>query len=522
MSLFKSPYNSIYWLYFSKEKVREPPGSSVSSGGSSPRSGSLIEQNIVAFPTSTSSSDNSKGVKSEGPEKSPEFLPSETSDDKAADQKREDDKRTVTDQEIKSMEEGGEENLSSSSQVVENEKKVEEIKIDGKDINDEEKSKQVEDNKLENVTEPGKEKPETTSQQNNEDILKFSCIIASVDEQQTNQQETSVPPSRVPPAEAEEDSTSCHEPKTSGNQESVENCELESSVKSIDNLAAAQTDSVESSEVEMVIDQKREATLTSDSLEIIEPNNVHAEINDASLPSKNNSDPGAACDESENITKSNVALDQPQTAEQPDGTEELSGDCMETCNGSSEKCDPISLSQQSVEFIDETSHDCMITSVKPSNVQYVEITLGSAKTDISQLSLSKDHMNKSDHLTKSDKLPDTFQNADTTEVTNICDPPATLSSPKQPKRATLQSLSSPKTESDEKPDSGKRRLSLKAAPGAVRIPACFKMDAQPTSSLITISDSEEEIDPKEESESEGLRLKLVLNFDLFRQNRLRW
>ena len=505
-------YNSIHQLYFSKEK-RKQPESSVSTGSTSPSSGSLIEQNIVAFPTTTEASDNNgvktkeasdnNGANSEGTGETPEVLPSETSGDKEAGQSGENDPKPEADQE---------KNHASSSEVVDNSKKVEEIKIDGKDIDDEEKSKQVEEHILEGVTKPDQKQPEETSLQKNEEIFKFSCIIASVDEQQTNQQETS----GVSHEESIEDIPSCHEHKTSDNQDSVEKCDLESSVKSVDNLAAAQTDFVESSEVEQVIDQKRKATTTSDSLEIIEPNNGLAEINDAPLLSKDNSDSGAVTDESEDMIKPDKALDQSKelvetgddktgSTTHPDGREELSGDCMEICNGSSEKGDVIPLSQQSVEFIDETSHDCMITSVKPSNVQYVEIKLGSAKSDNSHSSPSKDH------VTRSDKLPDTFQNADSTGVTNICDHPATLSPPQPPKRVTLQSLSLPKTESDDKPDSGKRRLSLKAAPGAVKIPACFKMDAQPGSSLITISDSEDEIEPKEESESEGLRVKLSLN-----------
>ena len=38
---------------------------------------------------------------------------------------------------------------------------------------------------------------------------------------------------------------------------------------------------------------------------------------------------------------------------------------------------PISSSQISVEFIDELSNDCLITSIKPANVQYVEVSLDS-------------------------------------------------------------------------------------------------------------------------------------------------
>ena len=42
---------------------------------------------------------------------------------------------------------------------------------------------------------------------------------------------------------------------------------------------------------------------------------------------------------------------------------------------------PISFSQKSIEFMDELSNECMITSVKPANVQYVEVSLDATSKD---------------------------------------------------------------------------------------------------------------------------------------------
>ncbi|KAL5269308.1 hypothetical protein ACHWQZ_G002951 [Mnemiopsis leidyi] len=491
-----------------KEQVTRPEGSSVSPRNSSPHNGSLGKQNIIALPANTDVTDNSHSSKSGDDEKS-----SEMGDCEETDQEQKNRAGTEKEREGETVEE-------DEREVVEDSEKEKEL-----DMNDKER-----DGKSENVTEEQVRQPEEISQQKNDEILKFSCIIASVDEQQSNLPDVSAPSSVVPPAEAgEEFKPSCDESMSTDSTDNDKQCDSGLTVQPVENLAATQNDSVESLEVEQDSEQKREARLTSDSLEIIEPNERAAESEDVRLPSFDHSasdsstKPGTASpsdnDSSKNSSGESVepatsstddtAREQPKQLSKTTDTsmgstkhsnkvqdEDLSADSVEIREEESQQDRPFSLSQQSVEFIEETSRDCMITSVKPGNVQYVEIKLGSVK-GTPKFSSSKDHK------TQSDKLPETEQNDLTTEKeTPISDPTVKPSPPKPPKRVTLQSFGSSTTENDKKLDSGKKRLGLKAATEAVRIPDCFKMDVQPSSSFITISDSDDEMEPKEESESE--------------------
>ena len=223
--------------------------------------------------------------------------------------------------------------------------------------------------------------------------------------------------------------------------------------------------------------------------------------------------------------------------------EDISNDEMEISDERPERHTPISLSQKSIEFIEETSRDCMITSVKPGNVQYVEIKLGPVQNKAHEVSSRPDYVMPCE--TPSDMKQDENKTESTDTFSNIFFPnpskrissqylnpeqpkrlsleslnpeqPKRLSlqslNPEQPKRLSLQSLNSPQPDKNKEPE--KKRVSLKPAGPAVtgfKIPACFKMDAQPSSSRITVVSDSDDSEPKKESESEGEML--LMHFSL--------